>query len=78
MIRKYVEAKQGDSPGITTYEEEEEKERVAERRPKEEAQFDGFLDYETYSRLVEENPSILRWFTIDLHKVEHWAKFLKK
>lgn len=42
------------------------------------ASFDGYLDYETYSRLVEENPAILRWFTIDLHRVEHWAKYLKK
>lgn len=35
----------------------------------EEASFDGYLDFETYRRLVEENPAILSWFTIDLHRV---------
>ncbi len=55
-----------------------------EDRGKEDAKEDsemapeGYLDFETYTRLVEENPSILRWFTIDLHRVEHWAKNLKK
>ena len=71
--KKYVQSKLGDSPGVSGTEMETESKalEIEEKQQTEEdgASFDGYLDFDTYRRLVEDNPAILRWFTIDLHRV---------